>query len=217
MALLLFGLTGGVASGKSTVAERFRAQGLAVIDADQIARDVVEPGSEGLQAVVAAFGPEVLGTEGSLDRGKLGALVFADPGARDRLNGIVHPRIRAATVERAQELEQRGTRLACYEAALLVESGLQDGFRPLVVVAVPEQVQLERLMLRNQLDETAARQRIAAQLPLGRKVAMADFVVDSSGTLEQTRERADTALEAIRRGLDVGRWQPGNFGAGIIG
>jgi len=196
--LVLFGLTGGLASGKSTVAARFRAQGVPVIDADGLAREVVEPGTAGLAAVVEAFGREVLGPDGSLDRAVLAERVFADPAKRARLNAILHPRIGALTAERAQALAVSGERLACYEAALLVENGLADAFRPLVVVALPEPLQVARAMARDGTTEEAVRKRIAAQLPLADKVAVADYVIDSSGDRASTERRADDVLAAVR-------------------
>ncbi|MGK3993934.1 dephospho-CoA kinase [Sorangium sp. So ce1024] len=203
MGLVLFGLTGGLGSGKSTVAARFRAQGLPVIDADALAREVVAKGTEGLEAVVRAFGPEVLLPDGSLDRARVAAIVFADPEKRRLLNGIVHPRITALTMERAAALEARGERLACYEAALLVENGVADMFRPLVVVAVPEAVQIARAMARDGATEDEVRARLAAQLPLSSKVAVADHVIDNSGDRAATERQVDEVLAAIRARFGV--------------
>jgi dephospho-CoA kinase len=197
--LILFGLTGGLASGKSTVAARLRALGVPVIDADQIAREVVAPGTPGLASVVEAFGPAVLLADGSLDRPALAALVFSDPEKRRRLNAIVHPLIGAASAARVADLAARGERIACYEAALLVENGLADAFRPLVVVAVPEEVQVARAMARDQAGEEQARARIAAQLPLSAKVAAADYVIDNGGSREETERRCDEVLAEIRK------------------
>jgi dephospho-CoA kinase len=201
MAFTLFGLTGGLASGKSTVAARFRHHGVPVIDADQLAREVVAPGSDGLASVVAAFGDEVLAADGTLDRARMAALVFVDPARRATLNGILHPRIGALTAERAVALAAAGEPLACYEAALLVENGLADAFRPLVVVSLPESVQVLRAVSRDGGSEEQARARIAAQLPLAKKVALADFVIDSSGNREATEAQADDVLAAIRAGV----------------
>ncbi|KYG00221.1 dephospho-CoA kinase [Sorangium cellulosum] len=201
MGLVLFGLTGGLGSGKSTVAARFRAQGLPVIDADALARDVVAKGTEGLAEVVRAFGPEVLAPDGSLDRARVAAIVFDDPDKRRRLNAIVHPRIGALLLERAAEIEARGEPLACYEAALLVENGLADAFRPLVVVAVPEAVQIARAMARDGATEEQVRARLAAQLPLADKVAVADHVIDNAGDRAATERQADEVLAAIRAKL----------------
>ena len=197
MAIRLFGLTGGVASGKSTVAARFRERGLPVIDADALAREVVAPGSEGLQAVVAAFGPLVLASDGTLDRQRLGRIVFNDPAERARINAILHPRIRDATMARAAELDAQGVRLACYEAALLVENGLADAFRPLVVVAAPRALQRRRIQERDGLSESEADARIGAQLPLEDKIAVADHVIDNTGSLDDVVAAADRVLDAI--------------------
>lgn len=197
MSFTLFGLTGGLASGKSTVAARFRARGVPVIDADRLAREVVAPGSEGLRRVVEAFGQGVLDERGGLDRARVGALVFGDDARRRQLNAIVHPRIAQLTAERASELARAGHRVACYEAALLVEGGLADAFRPLVVVAAPEELQLARAMARDGLTEEAARARLAAQLPLADKLRVADHVIENAGDLASTERRADEVLDAI--------------------
>ena len=133
----VFGLTGGIASGKSAVAARFAQRGLPVVDADAVAREVVEPGTDGLAAVVEAFGREVLAADGSLDRKRLAASVFGDPKKVARLNAITHPRIAALSAKKMSDLGARGEPLACYEAALLVENGLAEAFRPLVVVSAP--------------------------------------------------------------------------------
>ncbi|WP_437786077.1 dephospho-CoA kinase [Sorangium sp. So ce1097] len=212
MGLVLFGLTGGLGSGKSTVAARFRAKGLPVIDADALAREVVAKGTEGLEAVVRAFGPEVLLPDGSLDRARVAAIVFADPEKRRLLNAIVHPRITALTMERAAALEARGERLGCYEAALLVENGVADMFRPLVVVAVPEAVQIARAMARDGATEDEVRARLAAQLPLSSKVAVADHVIDNAGDRAATERQADEVLASIRArlGVPAGADRPGS-------
>jgi len=197
MTIRVFGLTGGVASGKSAVASRLRAHGVPVIDADEVARAVVQPGTPGLAEVIAAFG-DVLSADGSLDRKRLGALVFADDAARKRLEGLLHPRIAAETARRLRELEGEGVDLACYDAALLVERGLQEGFRPLVVVALPRERQRDRLMARDGLDAAEADRRIDAQLPLEEKLAVADYVIDNRGTLEELEREVARVVAAIR-------------------
>jgi dephospho-CoA kinase len=199
MAFVLFGLTGGVASGKSTVAARFRERGLDVIDADQVARDVVAKASEGLAAVVEAFGEEILDAEGTMDRAKMREIVFADDDARKRLNAILHPRIAAETQRRAAALQARGVELACYEAALLVENGLADAFRPLVVVALTPELQRERLAARDGVSLEEAERIIVAQMPLAEKVALADHVIDNSGDRGALLARSDEVLDSIRR------------------
>ena len=196
--MLVFGLTGGLASGKSTVAARLRALGVPVIDADAIAREVVAPGTPGLAAVASAFGPAVLLPDGSLDRAKVAAFVFSDPEQRRRLNGILHPLIGAASAQRIADLSAAGEPIACYEAALLVENGIVDAFRPLVVVALPEETQVARAIARDCATEEQARARIAAQLPLSAKVAAADFVIDNGGAREDTERQTDEVLEKIR-------------------
>jgi dephospho-CoA kinase len=207
MGFHLFGLTGGLASGKSTVAVHFRQHGVPVIDADQLAREVTNPGTAGLAEIAQVFGSSYLAEDGTLDRKKLAAIVFADPTQRRRLNAILHPRIGALTAQRGTELEASGVELACYEAALLVENGLADAFRPLVVVAVPEAVQVSRAMAREGWTEEEAKARIRAQLPLSAKVAAADFVIDNAGAREATLRQADDVLGRVRArfGLDAGR------------
>jgi dephospho-CoA kinase len=195
--VIVFGLTGGLASGKSTVAARLRARGIPVIDADQLAREVVALGTPGLASVAEAFGPSVLLPDGSLDRAAVAALVFSDPDKRRRLNAIVHPLVGAASAARLGELRDRGEPIACYEAPLLVEGGMADAFRPLVVVSLPEEVQVARAMARDGSTEEQARARIAAQLPLATKVAAADYVIENGGGREETERRTDEVLEAI--------------------
>lgn len=201
----IFGLTGGIACGKSTVARCFRARGVGVVDADGEARRVVEPGSEGLSEIVRVFGADLLSPDGTLDRRKLGARVFADAAERRKLEGITHPRIRAASMERARQLSELGHRLVAYEAALLVEVGQADDFRPLVVVVATETEQLGRLMARDGIDEVQARARLAAQMPLRDKVAVADHVIDTSCELALVRDRADAVLDRLCDSLGLGR------------
>src|SRR5262249_8794763 len=147
---------------------------------------------------VAAFGPGVLSPDGTLDRAQVASIVFADDAKRRLLNATLHPRIGALTAHRAQALEADGHRLACYEAALLVENGLADAFRPLVVVCVSEDVQLARAMARDRASEEATRARLRAQVALATKIAAADYVIDNSGTIAQTIDQADRVLSAIR-------------------
>jgi dephospho-CoA kinase len=199
----LFGLTGGIASGKSTVAARLRARGVPVIDADDLAREVVAQGTEGLHEVVEAFGSGVLGPSGALDRKALAKLVFADELARKRLNAITHPRIGARMIERAAELERAGEPLACYEAALIVETGLADSFRPLVVCSCSEEVQAARVRARDGSSTEDAFARIRVQTPLAEKIAVADYVIDTSGSLEMNARKTDEVLESICRRLGV--------------
>lgn len=208
MAFTLFGLTGGIACGKSTVAGFFARRGVPVIDADLVARQVVAPGTEGLSEIVGAFGAEILSSDGTLDRTKMASIVFADTRARRRLEAITHPRIRERTVTLAAELSRQGHTIAAYEAALLVEKGLTEMFRPLVVVAVDPEVQVRRLMVRDGASEIQARSRLEAQMPIAEKLGSADFVIDTSGTLEQVEQRTMEVLASIceRVGADASRY-----------
>jgi len=178
---VVVGLTGGIASGKSTVARLFAALGVPVVDADEVARDVVAPGTEGLREVAAAFGPNVLGTEGALDRAALGAVVFADSAARKRLEAITHPRIAIESGRQLAEATASGATYALYEAALLVENGSYKMFAALIVVTAPADVQRARIAARDGLDATQAQARIAAQAPVAAKIAVADWVIDNAG------------------------------------
>lgn len=200
----LFGLTGGIASGKSAVAARLRERGVAVIDADRLARDAVAAGSPGLAEVVKRFGHGILAADGALDRKKLAAEVFADDEKRRALNAIVHPIVTMLTFERAGELREAGQPLACYEAALIVENGAADAFRPLVVVAAPEETQLARAVARDGATEADVRARIRAQMPLAEKVKLADFVIENDGSRADLEQRTDDVLSAIceRLGID---------------
>ncbi|MDW8251084.1 MAG: dephospho-CoA kinase, partial [Myxococcales bacterium] len=194
---LVFGLTGGIASGKSTVGRRFAQRGVPVLDADQIAREIVEPGTPGLAALVKAFGPGILLPSGELDRKALAARVFHDPSQRAILNAITHPRIRAATYEAVARLADQGEPLVCYEAALLIENGLAEAFRPLIVVATSEAEQLRRTQERDGATEEEARARVASQMPLAEKIRQADWVIPNEGTLEELLRRADEVLDQV--------------------
>ena len=193
MKLRVFGLTGGLGSGKSTVAARLRQRGVPVIDADALAREVVAPGSPGLAEVVAAFGADVL-REGELDRARVASIVFSDAAARQRLEAITHPRIQALRDARLAELAASGEPLACYEVPLLFERGLERSLQPVVVVSVPEAIQIERARRRDQASEAMVRARLAAQLPLADKTARADYVIDNAGTLAATEAETDRVL-----------------------
>jgi dephospho-CoA kinase len=195
----VIGLTGGIASGKSTVAQMLRAQGVEVVDADAIAREVVAPGSDGLREVVATFGPAVLASDGALDRPKLAEIVFADAQARARLNAILHPRIGQLSAERIAAAGRTDTPYVVYEAPLLVETGAHRGLSALIVVAAAEPAQLARMMKRDLFAEHAARERLAAQLPLSAKVKEADYVIDNDGDIEALRANTLRVHGAIRQ------------------
>jgi len=191
------GLTGGIASGKSTVTRLLRERGVVVLDADAIAREVVEPGSEGLAEVVAAFGPEVLTASGELDRAAMGRRVFADGAALARLNGILHPRIAMETARKVEAARAGGEVLVVYDAPLLVENKLHLGMQLLIVVAVDPATQRARLMARDGLTAEEAEARLASQLPLEAKVALADVVIDNNGSREATVAQVVALLERL--------------------
>lgn len=198
MALNVFGLTGGIGSGKSTAAGFFRERGVPIVDADELAREAVAPGSAGLAQVVEAFGSEMLGADGGLDRKQLGAQVFADAEARKRLNSITHPIVRELAQARFAALDQAGVTLAGYDVPLLFEVGLDSVLRPIVVVVTREATQLERIMERDGLSEAAARERMAAQMPLGEKQKRADYVLFNNGTPAALAAQVDAVLEKLR-------------------
>jgi len=193
------GLTGGVASGKSTVAVMLRDLGVVVVDADALAREVVAPGTPGLTAVVAEFGPDVLDADGALDRAALGRLVFGDPARRAALEAIVHPLVRA----RAAELESsapEGT-LVVHDIPLLVETGQVGRFDAVLVVDVPTQVQVDRAVRDRGWPEEEARSRIAAQASREDRLAAATYVLDNTGTREDLRQRVAEVLDQLSEGV----------------
>jgi dephospho-CoA kinase len=186
-------LTGGIATGKSTCLDRFEAAGVPVIDADQLARDAVAPGTPGLAAVRARFGHEVITASGSLDRGHLARIVFADAASRADLEAIVHPFVFAGISEwfaqQARSPAEPGFAVA--DVPLLYETGHQDDFDRVIVVACTPEQQVARLVARDALTEAEARQRLAAQWPIDTKRALADYVIDTSGTREETERQVD--------------------------
>jgi dephospho-CoA kinase len=194
--LRLYGLTGGIASGKSTVSRMLRELGAHVLDADVIAREVVEPGTPGLAAVAARF-PNVLTPDGRLDRAKLGARVFADPAERAALNAIIHPLVGQAFLEKMQALASQGQERVIYDVPLLIENGLQAGMDGVLLVWVPRPLQKARLMARDGLDEAAAEARLASQLSLDDKRRHATWIVDNSGDLSSTRAQVEQVWQAM--------------------
>ena len=194
----IWGLTGNIACGKSAVEAMLRTAGCVVIDADQVARDVVEPGEPGLAEIVEAFGAEMLLPDGSLDRTALGQFVFSDPDARKRLEEITHPRIHTRIAERLGALAQQGCALAVVSAALMVESGSYRNYAGLLVVTCPEDLQIARLRARDGLSEADARSRIDSQLPQGEKVALADEVIDNGGDLSTTGAQVRAWLDRLQ-------------------
>jgi dephospho-CoA kinase len=195
----LVGLTGGIGSGKSTVSAMFRALGASVIDADQVARDVVRPQEPALKEIAKRF-PGTVDAAGRLDRSALAARIFSDSSERAALNAIVHPRIRAEVKRRTEELERAGVDTVLYDAALLIENGLHHAVQALIVVWVPPEVQRARLRARDHLSEAEADSRIGAQSPLDDKRALATHVVDNSGSREATRHQVEAIWKALLTG-----------------
>ncbi len=198
---LRIGLTGGIGSGKSLVAGMLRELGAAVVDADRVAREVMAPGGPAYADVVREFGPEVVGPDGSLDRRALAARIFGDAGARHRLNQLTHPHIRRRMAEEADRLAATpGVEVIVFDIPLLLETtdGRELGLDGIVVVYADEATRVRRLMARDGLSESDARQRVAAQMPLEDKVARADWVVDNRGTPEETRAAVDRLWAELR-------------------
>lgn len=197
--MLRVGLTGGIGAGKSEVSRRLAGYGAAVIDADAVAREVVEPGTPGLAAIREAFGDGVLLPDGSLDRPKLGEVVFADPGARQRLNEIVHPLVAARMRDLEQQAAAAGTQVVVHDVPLLAENGLASQYDVVVVVDVAPRVQLERLVRERGLDRAQAQARIDAQASRADRLAVATYVVDNSGSLAELDRQAGELWSELRR------------------
>jgi len=201
--VLRVGLTGGIGAGKSEVSRRLAAQGAVVIDADLIAREVVEPGTDGLAEVVEAFGPEVLRPDGGLDRARLGDIVFADPALRSKLNAIIHPRV----ARRMAELERAAGpgAIVVHDVPLIAENGRAGAYDVIVVVDAPPKIQAERLVRRRGMTREQARARMAAQASREQRLAIADIVIDNSGSLaELDRQVGDLWARLRRRAADSG-------------
>ena len=197
--MLKVGLTGSIAVGKTFVLGVLGELGCYVIDADAIAREVVAPGKQGLNAVVEAFGREILKEDGTLDRPNLGSMVFGDEVKRLRLNSILHPFIIAEQDQRMRELEQQDPKgIVVVDAALMIESGGYRRFDKLIVVHCRPEVQLQRLMQRNKLSREEAEQRIATQMPQEEKKRYADCLIDTSGELAETRRQIEDVYHALR-------------------
>ena len=196
--MLRLGLTGGIASGKSAVAAMLRELGFAVLDADALGHKLIEPGQAAYAEVIQEFGPSITDSSGSIDRSKLGAVVFADRAKLDRLNAIVHPRVAEVILSQFEVWRRAGVRDAVFvEAALLVESGIHKKLDGLVVVWCSPEQQLERLVARG-LSETEARRRISAQLHVEEKLRLATEKIDCSGSLEETRRQIEALAGKLR-------------------
>jgi len=194
------GLTGGIASGKSTFAALLRERGAPVVDADVLSREAVAPGSPTLARIVEAFGPLAVSSDGTLDRRWLGARVFSDAGERARLEAITHPAVRDGMLAEVARLDAAGHPLVFYDVPLLYEVGLEASLDSVVVVWTPRPVQLERLMRRDGLGRVEAEARLAVQLPLDEKAARADFVIDNQGPPQALAKKAHRLLVDLRQG-----------------
>ncbi len=193
----IVGLTGGIGSGKSTVARMLAARGAVVIDADRLARAAVAPGTPGLAAIVERFGASYLTSDGTLDRRALGRRVFGDAEALAALNGIVHPEVARLQQTELEAARARGAPLVVYDVPLLFENALEEAYRPVIVVAVDPEVQRSRVRDRDPLTDEEIEARIAAQMPLEQKVARADYVVDNNGDLAATGRQVDALFAAL--------------------
>jgi dephospho-CoA kinase len=195
--MLRVALTGGIGTGKSYVAVRLAAAGVPVVDADRLAREVVAPGTPTLATVVERFGHDVLAEDGGLRRQALASLVFADPQARHDLEAIIHPVVRR-NIEAFFDALPPDTGVAVADIPLLYETNRAADFDAVIVAACPPEIQIARVMARDGVSEASAKRRIAAQLPIGEKVRQADYVIDTSGTFEQTDAGTARVLAALR-------------------
>ncbi|WP_374719974.1 dephospho-CoA kinase [Parageobacillus toebii] len=186
---LTIGLTGGIASGKSTVTKMLRGLGIPVIDADQVARDVVKVGEEAYEQIIKTFGQDILQENGEIDRAKLGAIVFYNEQERKKLNAIVHPAVRRRMLAEKEAYVQKGAKTIVLDIPLLFESELTHLIDKIIVVYVDDDIQLERLMKRNGFSEEEALARIRSQMPLHEKVKKADAVINNNGTIEETKQQ----------------------------
>jgi dephospho-CoA kinase len=194
----LVGLTGGIASGKSTVAEILKRQGAAIINADVLAREVVEPGHQAWAEIVNTFGIAVLQPDRTLDRQKLRAIIFDDAAARKKIESIIHPQVRALAEQRIREHAAAGYAVIVYEVPLLFEGNLQEWLRPVILVACDVDTQRNRLQSRDNLSAAQAQKHIDAQMSLEAKRRLADYVIENNGSLEDLERQVQAVLEKIK-------------------
>ncbi len=194
----VYGLTGGTGSGKSEAARLFRDRGIPVLDADAVGHELIEPGGAAVDTVVETFGSEIL-TNGQIDREKLGAYVFRDTEARDRLNAILHPAIRMEIASQCVSLARENYDIVLIDAALIAENGrLDEFFSGLIVVDCPASLRIRRLVEGRGIDEEEAKRRVAAQTPPEKKIPLADWVIENSGTIEELERQVNRVAEELR-------------------
>lgn len=197
---MVVGLTGGIATGKSTVARLFVGCGARLVDADVLAREAIAPGRSAYDAIIAIFGRGIRGADGTVDRERLGKLVFGDPAQLARLNAIVHPHVVHEQERLCREIAKKDPEaIVIYDAALLIETGAHTRKNRVIVVTADEHTQLQRLMTRNGLSESEASQRIHAQMPLADKVKLADYVIDGTLPLDQLKLEVKRIYEELRK------------------
>jgi dephospho-CoA kinase len=194
----LLGLTGGIASGKSTVAAILRRLGVAIINADELSREVVQPGQEAWKEIVDTFGPAILQEDKTLDRRKLRKIVFDNPEARKKLEAIIHPRVRALAEKKIRELAATGSSIIVYEVPLLFEAQIHLWLRPVILVACDVETQKKRLLERDRLTEAEAQQHLDAQMSLEDKRKLADYVIENNGDLEELERQLRGVLQKIQ-------------------
>jgi dephospho-CoA kinase len=192
---MIIGLTGSIASGKSTVSNMLKEKGYPIVDADKIARQVVEPGTPVIKEIAEHFGDEVLNEDGSLNREKLGERIFRSEEERKKLNSIIHPAIRNEMIRQKEQWISKGAGTVILDIPLLFESKLQSFVEKIIVVSVTPEIQKQRLIARNELNEQEAADRINSQLPMVEKEAGADAVIDNNGTIEETKMQVETLLD----------------------
>jgi dephospho-CoA kinase len=193
----LMGLTGGIATGKSTVAAILRRLGADIVDADQLAREIVRPGEPAWNEIVQRFGQSVLRADHTLDREKLRTMIFSDDESRKALAAIMHPRIRELALRRIRELADRGSQMIVYEAPLFFETQAHHWLRPVIVVACDPQVQERRLRERDRLTTEQIRQHLRAQMPLSEKRKLADYVIENNGGVEELEDKVREVWDKI--------------------
>lgn len=199
----LIGLTGGIASGKSTVARILERLGAAIVNADVLSREVVEPGQDAWKDIIATFGTDVLQPDQALDRQKLRTIIFNNPQARKKLEEIIHPRVRALAEKRIREHTDTGYAVIVYEVPLLFEAKIHEWLRPVILVACDEKTQAERIVRRDRVTDAEAQKTIDAQMSLEEKRKLADYVIDNNGSLDDLERQVRVLWERLTR-IEVG-------------